>query len=344
MFSGPRRGKRSSEEIRPHAPSVNRDYNGNIWPVSNIKKSVSGRLESSQAVNCVVGKKKILPKNMCSGGRTGMCKSWISNWSWCPPTERDMHTHTHTQNPLTVPGYCLRPTRHQPNETYLWQEHAAPALLHTGTSWILAADTHTRTYSHSGRREADGKMKTGRKDAVVSFSPLPHWVLSHLVTRRLALCPMLRPRSPHSSSFSYPAANTSLVSPSLFLPQSTRDCTPFLSLGLQVVSLSNPRESFLFPTACSSISSSLTESCSFTSCTFHLWLWPAVLCCRNSQKDIVRLGWGCTDTHTLTPGSYSALLKLRLSCPARNVLPWLEVVCTTGNSSFKFLGNSSCIT
>lgn len=215
-------------------------------------------------------------------------------------------THTHTQNPLTVPGYCLRPTRHQPNETYLWQEHAAPALLHTGTSWILAADTHTRTYSHSGRREADGKMKTGRKDAVVSFSPLPHWVLSHLVTRRLALCPMLRPRSPHSSSFSYPAANTSLVSPSLFLPQSTRDCTPFLSLGLQVVSLSNPRESFLFPTACSSISSSLTESCSFTSCTFHLWLWPAVLCCRNSQKDIVRLGWGCTDTHTLTPGSYSA--------------------------------------
>lgn len=120
-------------------------------------------------------------------------------------------THTHTQNPLTVPGYCLRPTRHQPNETYLWQEHAAPALLHTGTSWILAADTHTRTYSHSGRREADGKMKTGRKDAVVSFSPLPHWVLSHLVTRRLALCPMLRPRSPHSSSFSYPAANTSLV-------------------------------------------------------------------------------------------------------------------------------------
>lgn len=253
-------------------------------------------------------------------------------------------THTHTQNPLTVPGYCLRPTRHQPNETYLWQEHAAPALLHTGTSWILAADTHTRTYSHSGRREADGKMKTGRKDAVVSFSPLPHWVLSHLVTRRLALCPMLRPRSPHSSSFSYPAANTSLVSPSLFLPQSTRDCTPFLSLGLQVVSLSNPRESFLFPTACSSISSSLTESCSFTSCTFHLWLWPAVLCCRNSQKDIVRLGWGCTDTHTLTPGSYSALLKLRLSCPARNVLPWLEVVCTTGNSSFKFLGNSSCIT
>lgn len=253
-------------------------------------------------------------------------------------------THTHTQNPLTVPGYCLRPTRHQPNETYLWQEHAAPALLHTGTSWILAADTHTRTYSHSGRREADGKMKTGRKDAVVSFSPLPHWVLSHLVTRRLALCPMLRPRSPHSSSFSYPAANTSLVSPSLFLPQSTRDCTPFLSLGLQVVSLSNPRESFLFPTACSSISSSLTESCSFTSCTFHLWLWPAVLCCRNSQKDIVRLGWGCTDTHTLTPGSYSALLKLRLSCPARNVLPWLEVVCTTANSSFKFLGNSSCIT
>lgn len=215
-------------------------------------------------------------------------------------------THTHTQNPLTVPGYCLRPTRHQPNETYLWQEHAAPALLHTGTSWILAADTHTRTYSHSGRREADGKMKTGRKDAVVSFSPLPHWVLSHLVTRRLALCPMLRPRSPHSSSFSYPAANTSLVSPSLFLPQSTRDCTPFLSLSLQVVSLSNPRESFLFPTACSSISSSLTESCSFTSCTFHLWLWPAVLCCRNSQKDIVRLGWGCTDTHTLTPGSYSA--------------------------------------
>lgn len=211
MFSGPRRGKRSSEEIRPHAPSVNRDYNGNIWPVSNIKKSVSGRLESSQAVNCVVGKKKILPKNMCSGGRTGMCKSWISNWSWCPPTERDMHTHTHTQNPLTVPGYCLRPTRHQPNETYLWQEHAAPALLHTGTSWILAADTHTRTYSHSGRREADGKMKTGRKDAVVSFSPLPHWVLSHLVTRRLALCPMLRPRSPHSTSFSYPAANTSLV-------------------------------------------------------------------------------------------------------------------------------------
>lgn len=253
-------------------------------------------------------------------------------------------THTHTQNPLTVPGYCLRPTRHQPNETYLWQEHAAPALLHTGTSWILAADTHTRTYSHSGRREADGKMKTGRKDAVVSFSPLPHWVLSHLVTRRLALCPMLRPRSPHSSSFSYPAANTSLVSPSLFLPQSTRDCTPFLSLGLQVVSLSNPRESFLFPTACSSISSSLTESCSFTSCTFHLWLWPAVLCCRNSQKDIVRLGWGCTDTHTLTPGSYSALLKLRLSCPARNVLPWLGVVCTTANSSFKFLGNSSCIT
>lgn len=215
-------------------------------------------------------------------------------------------THTHTQNPLTVPGYCLRPTRHQPNETYLWQEHAAPALLHTGTSWILAADTHTRTYSNSGRREADGKMKTGRKDAVVSFSPLPHWVLSHLVTRRLALCPMLWPRSPHSSSFSYPAANTSLVSPSLFLPQSTRDCTPFLSLGLQVVSLSNPRESFLFPTACSSISSSLTESCSFTSCTFHLWLWPAVLCCRNSQKDIVRLGWGCTDTHTLTPGSYSA--------------------------------------
>lgn len=253
-------------------------------------------------------------------------------------------THTHTQNPLTVPGYCLRPTRHQPNETYLWQEHAAPALLHTGTSWILAADTHTRTYSHSGRREADGKMKTGRKDAVVSFSPLPHWVLSHLVTRRLALCPMLRPRSPHSSSFSYPAANTSLVSPSLFLPQSTRDCTPFLSLGLQVVSLSNPGESFLFPTACSSISSSLTESCSFTSCTFHLWLWPAVLCCRNSQKDIVRLGWGCTDTHTLTPGSYSALLKLRLSCPARNVLPWLEVVCTTANSSFKFLANSSCIT
>lgn len=253
-------------------------------------------------------------------------------------------THTHTQNPLTVPGYCLRPTRHQPNETYLWQEHAAPALLHTGTSWILAADTHTRTYSHSGRREADGKMKTGRKDAVVSFSPLPHWVLSHLVTRRLALCPMLRPRSPHSSSFSYPAANTSLVSPSLFLPQSTRDCTPFLSLSLQVVSLSNPRESFLFPTACSSISSSLTESCSFTSCTFHLWLWPAVLCCRNSQKDIVRLGWGCTDTHTLTPGSYSALLKLRLSCPARNVLPWLGVVCTTANSSFKFLGNSSCIT
>lgn len=253
-------------------------------------------------------------------------------------------THTHTQNPLTVPGYCLRPTRHQPNETYLWQEHAAPALLHTGTSWILAADTHTRTYSHSGRREADGKMKTGRKDAVVSFSPLPHWVLSHLVTRRLALCPMLWPRSPHSSSFSYPAANTSLVSPSLFLPQSTRDCTPFLSLGLQVVSLSNPRESFLFPTACSSISSSLTESCSFTSCTFHLWLWPAVLCCRNSQKDIVRLGWGCTDTHTLTPGSYSALLKLRLSCPARNVLPWLGVVCTTANSSFKFLGNSSCIT
>lgn len=75
MFSGPRRGKRSSEEIRPRAPSVNRDYNGNIWPVSNIKKSVSGRLESSQAVNCVVGKKKILPKNMCSGGRTGMCKS-----------------------------------------------------------------------------------------------------------------------------------------------------------------------------------------------------------------------------------------------------------------------------
>lgn len=253
-------------------------------------------------------------------------------------------THTHTQNPLTVPGYCLRPTRHQPNETYLWQEHAAPALLHTGTSWILAADTHTRTYSHSGRREADGKMKTGRKDAVVSFSPLPHWVLSHLVTRRLALCPMLWPRSPHSSSFSYPAANTSLVSPSLFLPQSTRDCTPFLSLGLQVVSLWNPRESFLFPTACSSISSSLTESCSFTSCTFHLWLWPAVLCCRNSQKDIVRLGWGCTDTHTLTPGSYSALLKLRLSCPARNVLPWLGVVCTTANSSFKFLGNSSCIT
>lgn len=44
-------------------------------------------------------KKKILPKNMCSGGRTGMCKSWISNWSWCPPTERDMHTHTHTEPP-----------------------------------------------------------------------------------------------------------------------------------------------------------------------------------------------------------------------------------------------------
>lgn len=343
MFSGPRRGKRSSEEIRPHAPSVNRDYNGNIWPVSNIKKSVSGRLESSQAVNCVVGKKKILPKNMCSGGRTGMCKSWISNWSWCPPTERDMHTHTH-RTPWQFLGTAS--AQLDINQMKPICDRSTPPQLYSILEQA-GSSPRTRThgqYSHSGRREADGKMKTGRKDAVVSFSPLPHWVLSHLVTRRLALCPMLRPRSPHSSSFSYPAANTSLVSPSLFLPQSTRDCTPFLSLGLQVVSLSNPRESFLFPTACSSISSSLTESCSFTSCTFHLWLWPAVLCCRNSQKDIVRLGWGCTDTHTLTPGSYSALLKLRLSCPARNVLPWLEVVCTTANSSFKFLGNSSCIT
>lgn len=155
-------------------------------------------------------KKKILPKNMCSGGRTGMCKSWISNWSWCPPTERDMHTHTH-RTPWQFLGTAS--AQLDINQMKPICDRSTPPQLYSILEQA-GSSPRTRThgqYSHSGRREADGKMKTGRKDAVVSFSPLPHWVLSHLVTRRLALCPMLRPRSPHSSSFSYPAANTSLV-------------------------------------------------------------------------------------------------------------------------------------
>lgn len=201
MFSGPRRGKRSSEEIRPHAPSVNRDYNGNIWPVSNIKKSVSGRLESSQAVNCVVGKKKILPKNMCSGGRTGMCKSWISNWSWCPPTERDMHTHTH-RTPWQFLGTAS--AQLDINQMKPICDRSTPPQLYSILEQA-GSSPRTRTHGRTVTPAEERLMERWRQDGKMLSSPFPRCHTgSYLTLLRVAL-------------LSAPCCDPALLIPLLFL-------------------------------------------------------------------------------------------------------------------------------
>lgn len=224
MFSGPRRGKRSSEEIRPRAPSVNRDYNGNIWPVSNIKKSVSGRLESSQAVNCVVGKKKILPKNMCSGGRTGMCKSWISNWSWCPPTERDMHTHTH-RTPWQFLGTAS--AQLDINQMKPICDRSTPPQLYSILEQA-GSSPRTRTHGRTVTPAEERLMERWRQDGKMLSSPFPRCHTgSYLTLLRVAL-------------LSAPCCDPALLIPLLFL---TLRLTPpsFLRLSFFL----NPRETVL---------------------------------------------------------------------------------------------------
>lgn len=76
------------------------------------------------------------------------------------------------------------------------------------TSWW---DTQSHTFTHTRRRqEVDGKIKTERKDSVASSSPLPHWLLSHLVMCLPALCPHAVTLLSLFILFFYPVAKTSI--------------------------------------------------------------------------------------------------------------------------------------
>ena len=115
-----------------------------------ILKSVSGRLESSQPANCVAKKKWVSQKkNMWSGGRTGMCKSWISNWSWCPPTERDMCTRTHTHRHTYTPPLDSSCTLPPPNSTSTkWNLSVTGARRPSFTPYWNKLDPH-RGHAHT---------------------------------------------------------------------------------------------------------------------------------------------------------------------------------------------------
>ena len=271
-------GKKSGEEIWLHAPSVNRDYNGNIWPVSNIKIC---QWEAGVIPACeLCGEKKMsLPKkNMWSGGRTGMCKSWISNWSWCPPTERDMCTHTHTQTHIHTTSWQFLHTastqldinqmkpicdRSTPPQLY-------PILQQAGSS------PRTRTHGRTVTPAEERLMERWRQNGKMLSSPFPRCHTgSYLTLLRVSLlsAPCCDPALLIPLLFSYPGANTTLaLHLSFFLnPWETvlHFCLSVFKLFLSQI----PGVLPLFPPiAYSSISSSLTESCSFTSCIFHLWL------------------------------------------------------------------------
>lgn len=160
-------------------------------------------------------------KNMCLEERIGLCKSWISNWSWCSPTEHGVHTlmgthaRTHTHTPWQFLACCVHATRLQLNETYLWQEHAAHVVPHAGVSWILTVDLHTHihtiTHRHTVTPEEERLMERWGQNGKILSPLLPCYHTGPYLTllRLLALCPMLWPCFPYSSSF-YPAANTSL--------------------------------------------------------------------------------------------------------------------------------------
>lgn len=99
--------------------------------------------------------------------------------------------------------------------------------------------TYTWRCARSCRREADGKMKTGRKILSSFPPPLPLWVLCHLVMSLLALCLALSLCFSYSSSFLAPRWMLPSFSINPFRP---KDVPRFSSLH----PLSNPRCHFIF--------------------------------------------------------------------------------------------------
>lgn len=186
------------------------------------------------------------PRGLRRAGHTGSSKSWIANWSRCPPTKRNVcvHTHRHTHTPLTVSVYRFHPAptkwnlsvtgARRPRFTPCWSMQD-PHCGHTRTHTC----THTNVQPLQQKR-GWWKDEDRRKDSVISSSLLPHWVLSHLVMCLIALCLLLWPYFAYSSPF-LPHGQHLPPSLTLFLSQPAWILSVFKSFS------SKPQESLHGP-------------------------------------------------------------------------------------------------